>query len=69
MGERISLKPKAGKRKAGTEEPAKLYDRVDTLVANSIISVTFDGGSKQGLRKSRVVHEAPEAGLEKQDDD
>ena len=39
MGERISYKPKAGKRKAGTEEPAKLYGRVDSLVANSMISI------------------------------
>ena len=31
VGERISFKPKAGKRKAGTEEPAKLYGRVDSL--------------------------------------
>ena len=57
MGERISFKPKAGKRKAGTEEPAKLYGRVDSLVANSMISVTFDDGSKQTLHKRRVVHE------------
>ena len=69
VGERISFKPKAGKRKAGTEEPAKLYGRVDSLVANSMISVTFDDGSKRSLRKSRVVHEAPAAGLEKEEDD
>ena len=69
MGERISFKPKAGKRKAGTEEPTKLYGRVDSLGANSMISVTFDVGSKRSLRKSRVVYEATEAGLEKQDDD
>ena len=69
MGERISFKPKAGKGKAGTEEPAKLYGRVESLGANSMISVTFDVGSKRSLRKSCVVHEAPEAGLEKQDDD
>ena len=70
VGERISFKPKAGKRKAGTEEPAKLYGRVDSLVANSMISVTSDDGSKRSLRnKSRVVHEAPEADLEKEDDD
>ena len=34
-----------------------------------MVSVTFDDGSKLTLRKSRVVHEAPEAGLEKEDDD
>ena len=54
VGERISFKPKAGKRKAGTEEPAKLYGRVDSLVANSMISVTFDDGSKRSLRKSQA---------------
>ena len=69
VGERISFKPATGKRKAGSEEPAKLYGRVDSLGAKSMISVTFDDGSKLTLRKSRVVHEAPEAGLEKEDDD
>ena len=49
VGERISYQLKAGKRKVGTEEPAKLYGKVDSLGANSIISVTFDDLSLRGL--------------------
>ena len=69
VGERISFKPATGKRKAGSEEPAKLYGRVVSLGSKSMTIVTFDDGSKLTLRKSRAVHEAPEAGLEKEDDD